>query len=129
MAIRKIREIGFFVFCAVKFAFYFFYIKMTVQMLQFVTDCSCHQSFSFDLVFFHIFIKCYCFYIIRTGNNTGFTWHTKTSFFPGLFSAALYDAWVDHDNRTFSDIDDNNSFEDSNLRCRKTYPHCLIHGL
>ena len=56
-----------------KSAFYFFCIHMSIQMIQFMANAACHQTFAFYFPLIHVQIIKFCFYMVRTCNLTCFS--------------------------------------------------------
>lgn len=50
-----------------------FCIHMSIQMIQFMANAACHQTFAFYFPLIHVQIIKFCFYMVRTCNLTCFS--------------------------------------------------------
>ena len=83
---------------------------MSVQMIDLMAECSRKQFLAFQFDPVHILVKCLYLDIIRPCHNSCFSREAQAALISGLFPACLNDLRIDQNDRSLSDIDDNNTF-------------------
>ncbi len=113
----------------VKSAFYHLDVHFSLQMINFMTECTGKEFLSFHLYLFHILGQCPDTDIVRPGHGSCLPWNTQARLLPGLLSGYFQNLRVYQHDWPVADINDHNLLQNSYLGCGKPYSLRLIHGI